>query len=58
MREKDVHLINELVSKAQAGRRLVPQRSYRDFRFRHERPTAGGEVLDSAAADLRTSREW
>jgi len=33
MREEDVTLIADLVTKAQAGRRLVPQSSYRDFRF-------------------------
>lgn len=33
MREEDVTLISGLVTKAQAGRRLVPQSSYRDFRF-------------------------
>jgi hypothetical protein len=58
MRPEDVRLISELVSKAQVGRRLVPQHSYRDFRFRHDRPTAGAEVLGSAAAERRTSREW
>jgi hypothetical protein len=33
MREEDVTLIVDLVTRAQAGRRLIPQRSYRDFRF-------------------------
>ena len=33
MRETDVVEIADLVHKAQAGRRLVPQRTYRDFHF-------------------------
>ena len=33
MREEDITLIVDLVTRAQAGRRLVPQRSYRDFQF-------------------------
>lgn len=33
MREEDVAQIIDLVKRAQSGRRLVPQRSYRDFRF-------------------------
>jgi hypothetical protein len=38
MREEDATLIAGLVTKAQAGRRLVPQKSYRDFRFRPSGP--------------------
>lgn len=38
MRSEDASLIEELVARAQAGRRLVPQRSYRGSRFHHERP--------------------
>jgi hypothetical protein len=33
MRDEDVAEITSLVTKAQAGRRLVPQKSYRSFRF-------------------------
>jgi hypothetical protein len=33
MRSKDIAEITSLVTKAQAGRRLVPQASYRTFRF-------------------------
>jgi hypothetical protein len=33
MREEDVATIGDLVRKAQEGRRLVPQKTYRDFRF-------------------------
>lgn len=33
MREEDVHKITDLVRRAQSGKRLVPQASYRDFRF-------------------------
>jgi hypothetical protein len=33
MRAEDVDEITTLVTKAQAGRRLVPNASYRDFRF-------------------------
>ena|SRR6266446_3819544 len=40
MRAEDVREIAELVLKAQAGRRLVPQASYRNFRFQ--------QVVDSA----------
>lgn len=50
MREEDANLIAGLVSKAQAGKRLIPKQSYRDFRFSHEAPaparssTPGGEL--------------
>ena len=47
MREEDVSLIADLVGRAQQGRRLVPQRSYRDHRFQHERPD-----LDVLAHDV------
>ena len=33
MRDEDVAEVADLVKKAQEGRRLVPQRTYRDFRF-------------------------
>jgi hypothetical protein len=33
LRTEDVREIVELVAKAQAGRRLVPQATYRNFRF-------------------------
>jgi len=33
MRDEDVSEVTDLVKKAQEGRRLVPQRTYRDFRF-------------------------
>jgi hypothetical protein len=33
MRDEDVAEVTDLVKKAQEGRRLVPQRTYRDFRF-------------------------
>ena len=33
MRREDVQEVPELVSKTQAGRRIVPQTSYRDFHF-------------------------
>ena len=33
MREEDVAELVDWLDKAKAGRRLVPQRSYRDFRF-------------------------
>jgi hypothetical protein len=35
MRDGDAGLITDLVRRAQAGARLVPQRSYKDFRFSH-----------------------
>lgn len=52
MRPEDVQEIQELVTKAQAGRRLIPQKSYRDFKFKPEvkPPTAAGA--------LKTSRIW
>jgi hypothetical protein len=31
--DEDVAEVVDLVKKAQEGRRLVPQRTYRDFRF-------------------------
>jgi len=57
MRAEDAQLIAGLVDKAQAGRRLVPQRSYADFEFVHDRPR-GREGLGGSAMPLRTSREW
>jgi hypothetical protein len=33
MRDEDVTQIASLVTRAQEGRRLVPQKSYRDYRF-------------------------
>lgn len=33
MREEDVATVGDLVRKAQEGRRLVPQKTYRDYRF-------------------------
>ena len=51
MRSQDVDLIADLVTRAQQGRRLVPQRSYRDHRFPHERP-------DLEPSPVRTSRDW
>jgi hypothetical protein len=33
MREEDVVVVADLVRKAQEGRRLVPQKTYRDYRF-------------------------
>jgi hypothetical protein len=38
MRREDADLVADLVTRAQHGRRLVAQRSYRDHRFKHERP--------------------
>ncbi|WP_157936963.1 hypothetical protein [Geodermatophilus chilensis] len=49
MREEDVAQIVELVKKTQSGRRLVPQKSYRDFRF-------APSVVDEPSG--LTSREW
>jgi hypothetical protein len=56
MRPEDARLVSDLVSKAQAGRRLIPQRSYRDYRFRHDRPAA--PPSPPSASERRTSREW
>jgi hypothetical protein len=33
MRAEDIVTITDLITRAQAGRRLVPGRTYRDFRF-------------------------
>lgn len=38
MRDEDAALITDLVTRAQAGRRLIPQRSYKDSTFHHDRP--------------------
>ena len=46
LRTEDVREIVELVAKAQAGRRLVPQATYRNFRFR--------QPVDPP----RSSRDW
>lgn len=51
MRQEDIQEIKELVVKAQSGRKLIPQRSYRDFRFRPD-------VEPTAVQDLETSRIW
>ena len=51
MRQEDVKEIKDLVIKAQAGRRLVPQRSYRDHKFPFE-------VTPGEAGWLKTSRNW
>lgn len=51
MREEDVQEIKELVVKAQSGRKLIPQKSYRDFRFRPD-------IEPPAMKDLETSRIW
>jgi hypothetical protein len=53
MREDDVALVADLVKRAQAGRRLVPQKSYRDHTFRHDRALTPGP-----AAWFPTSRDW
>ena len=53
MREEDVSLIVDLVGRAQQGRRLVPQRSYRDHVFPHDRPQT-----EEPPTPLVTSREW
>ncbi|MCF6746556.1 hypothetical protein E9529_20210 [Blastococcus sp. KM273128] len=49
MREEDVAQIVELVKKAQSGRRLVPQKNYRSFRFAPPVADERGEF---------NSREW
>jgi len=52
MRPEDIHQIQELITKAQAGRRLIPQKSYRGFKFKPEvKPPAETGIL-------RTSRSW
>lgn len=51
MRAEDVKEIELLVTKAQAGRKLVPQRSYRDHRFKPYAAAPG-------STPLKTSREW
>lgn len=38
MRSEDAALVYDLVSRAQAGKRLVADRTYRDFKFPHDRP--------------------
>lgn len=51
MREEDIERLVESLSRAQAGKRLIPQRSYRAFRFGF--PSEGAEPIP-----FRTSREW
>lgn len=51
MRQEDVQEIRDLVVKAQSGRKLIPQKSYRDFRFRPD-------IAPPAMKDLETSRIW
>ena len=65
MRPEDASLVAGLVAKAQEGRRLVPQRSYRDSTFRHERPQSARrtsrdwEPLDEGSGhSLRTPEDW
>ena len=52
MRLEDIDLIKDLITRAQAGRRLIAQRTYRDFRFR--------TPVDASEKDepLLTSRDW
>jgi hypothetical protein len=52
MRPDDVDDIKDLLVKAQSGRRLIPQKSYRDFRFRPE------VQAPTTPHGLRTSRSW
>lgn len=52
MRDEDIALIADLVGRAQQGRRLIAQRSYRDHTFRHDRPVSDG------VSSFTTSREW
>ncbi len=51
MREEDVTEIASLVKKAQEGRRLIPQKTYRNFRF--------DQLVDEPhEGDLPRSRWW
>lgn len=52
MRTEDVDLIADLVTRTQHGRRLVPQRGYRDHRFPHERPHP------EPSKESGASRDW
>lgn len=65
MRPDDAGLIRDFVSRAQQGRRLVPDRSYRDAKFAHERPPGtdarapgGGPFSGGPNADYPTLRNW
>lgn len=51
MRQDDVQEIKELIGKAQSGRKLIPQKSYRDFTFRPK-------VDAPSIKNLETSRIW
>lgn len=62
---EDATLIEDLVSRAQAGRRLVPDRSYRDSTFRHKRPAeprpskpGGGPFGNGDSPGFTTSVQW
>lgn len=51
MRDEDVDDLAAWLGKAKEGRRLVPQRSYRDFRF-------PAPAEPAAPSQIRTSRNW
>lgn len=51
MSEEDVSTVCDLVKRAQDGRRLVPQRSYRDFTFRHDDAPARGSLRPDTTVD-------
>ncbi len=56
MRSEDAQQMVELITKAQAGRRLVPHASYRDFRFRQ--PIDTPSDARATEARFRPSRDW
>ncbi len=65
MRPEDAALIYDLVARAQAGKRLVPERGSRDFTFPHERPaptdsptTGNGPFSGGPDANFPHSRDW
>lgn len=59
MRGEDADRIFDYVSRAQAGRRLIPDRGYKDHRFKHERDEPTEQPFPSADNPLYPhSEKW
>ncbi|UQN29577.1 hypothetical protein [Brachybacterium kimchii] len=54
MEAEDAEEIHGYVTKAQAGKRLVPEKSYKGFTFRHE----GREPYREQVRTPKTSTDW
>lgn len=51
MSDEDATTVCGLVKRAQEGRRLVPQSSYRDFAFKHDDAPARGSLRPDTTVD-------